>query len=305
MFGAMKIFQCVPNISEGRDPEFIESIAVKIDKLKGVKLLDYSSDVDHNRSVFTLLGGSEGLKEAVGILYDSCSQHVDMRRHKGAHPRIGAVDVVPFVPILGTTMEEADLLCRDIASYIVEKYSVPIYLYGFSSVDKNRSELSTLRRGGFEAMQGKDLLEIDRAPDLGPRFVHPTLGASCFGARGPLVAFNVILKSNDVEIAKKIAAKVRNSSGGLRAVKALGIYLASQDKAQVSMNLTDIRATSIYTAFEMVKMEAQRYGVGIEKSELIGAISLGAICDSLSYYWQLPELKADRIIEKGLVDLLK
>ena len=301
----MKIFQCVPNISEGRDLDFIISIADNIKKIKDVNLLDYSSDVDHNRSVFTLLGQAEGLKEAIRVLYDSCLQRIDMRKHTGAHPRIGAVDVVPFVPILETTMDEADLLCKSVARHIAEKYDVPIYLYGHSAKDKDRSELPTLRKGGFEALQDKDLLSIDRAPDLGPNFVHPTLGASCFGARGPLVAFNVILRTNDVEIAKRIAAKVRNSSGGLRCVKALGIYLASQDKAQVSMNLTDTRMTSVYTAFEMVKMEALRYGVGIEKSELIGAISLESICDSLSYYLQLPELKADRVIERGIVDLLK
>ena len=298
------IFQCVPNVSEGRRTEVIEAVAAAIRGCRGVCLMDYSGDADHNRSVFTMLGTAGGLRQAVSCIYEEALRSIDMHDHSGVHPRIGAVDVVPFVPFADASMEEAAALCLECASEIAARFEVPIYLYGNSASDDKRSALPFLRRGGWEALNSLESLDCeDRRPDLGPLHLHPSLGASCFGARGPLVAFNAVLNTSDVTIAKKVASRVRGSSGGLRGVRALGLELPSKGLVQVSMNLTEPDRTAMYTALELVRMEARRFGADVVSTELIGGVSMAAVCDSLSYYMQLPELKPSRVLETGLLEL--
>ena len=297
------VFQCVPNISEGRRAEVITSAAESIASIGGVKLLDYSSDTDHNRSVFTLLGCAEGIGKSILKLYEIALECIDMHKHKGVHPRIGAVDVVPFVPIENASMEDAKELASSVAREVADRFSVPIYLYGESALKSERVSLAYLRRGGWEALEKEGLASPERYPDLGPARLHERLGASCFGARGPLVAFNVFLNTQDVSVAKSVAKRLRAGTGGLAFVKALGLAIPSQGCMQVSMNLTNPSRTALYTALEMVRMEARRFGVAVLRSELIGVMSLAAACDSLSYYMQLPELTPGRILENGLLEL--
>ncbi len=297
----MRLFQCVPNVSEGRDMAVVEACAESIRFVPGVRLLDYSADKDHNRSVFTFIGQAAPVAEAVLSLYAQAEKHIDLRCHKGAHPRIGAVDVVPFVPLEGTPMEAAVELSKSAAAAVADRYRVPVYFYEESaSCEENRS-LAYLRRGGFEALSELDDL-TSRPADAGPNALHPRLGASCFGARRPLLAFNVLLDTPDVEIAKKIAGKIRCRDGGLRYVRALGIYLKEAGLAQVSINLLDTDRTALYTVLEMVRSEAKMYGVRVRSSELIGEMTLQALADAAAYYLQLPGLRVSRILERGILD---
>lgn len=297
----MELFQCVPNLSEGRNLEVIEEAASAIKAVSGVRLLNYSGDKDHNRSVFTFIGAAEPVKNAVLAVYEVAENHIDLRKHEGAHPRIGAVDVVPFVPLEGTSMEAAIELSRIAASEVYSRFGVPVYFYERSATSPERKLLSFLRRGGFESLL--DSTE-GRVPDVGSASLHEKLGASCLGARDFLVAFNVLLDTADVNIAKAVARKVREATGGLKYVRALGIFLKERGKAQVSMNLVNPHGTAIYTAFEMVKMEARRFGAGILSSELIGCLPLSAVCETAAYYLQAEELGTDRVLERGILDLM-
>lgn len=297
------IFQCVPNLSEGRRLEVVEEAARALRDVSGLCLLNYSADPDHNRSVFTMLGGQEHVARGVKALFEVADKYLDMRCHQGVHPRLGAVDVVPFVPLRRATMEMAQELCREVAERIAQDFQLPIYFYGQSATSPERASLAHLRRGGWEALAQEGLESADRRPDLGPSQLHPRLGASSFGARGPLVAFNVLLQSDDLRVAQAIARRVRARSGGLQGVKALGLPLASRGMVQISMNLTDPQRTAIYTALELVKIEAQRFGVQILGSELIGAISLDQLADSASYYWQMDRLQPDQVLETGILQL--
>lgn len=299
------IFECIPNVSEGRRAPVIELLAEAISSVASVRLLDYSADSDHNRSVFTFIGKREPLKEALLNLFTVAERHIDMGHHSGVHPRIGAIDVVPFVPLESASLAQASALAQEVAALVAERFNLPIYLYGESARQPQRASLAYLRRGGWEALQAEGLQSAERRPDLGPAQLHPQLGASCFGARGPLVAFNVWLNTQDVTVAKKIAARVRASSGGLKFVKALGLELPSQKAVQVSMNLTDPKFTALYTAFELVKVEARRFGVGLLKSELIGCLPLSAMSDCFSYYLQMADFSPRRTVESGLLDFYK
>ncbi|MDO5295777.1 MAG: glutamate formimidoyltransferase [bacterium] len=299
----MQLFQCIPNVSEGRNLTVVEAFAESIRSVPGVRLLDYSADKDHNRSVFTFIGSSTSITEAVLAMFAQAEKHIDLRCHQGAHPRIGAVDVVPFVPLEGTLMTDAVTLSKITATTVAQRYGLPIYFYEESaSCEKNRS-LAYLRRGGFEALSQLDDL-TSRPADAGPCKLHPRLGAACFGARHPLLAFNVLLDTPDVEIAKKIAQKIRYRDGGLRYVRALGIYLQEAGLAQVSINLLDTEKTALYTVLEMVKSEAARYGVRVRTSELIGEITLEALAGAAAYYLQLPQLDVSRVLERGILDYL-
>lgn len=297
------IFQCVPNISEGRDKQLVDDIAREIRAVQGVRLLDYSADKDHNRSVFTFIGDDGSLERAVLSIYEVVKERIDLRRHTGAHPRIGAVDVVPFVPLEGTPMEAAVSLSRRVAEVVSQRYLVPIYLYEESATCEANKSLAYLRRGGFEALDRLPDLSA-RPADFGPQQLHPSLGATCMGARRPLLAFNILLDTSDVEVAKQIASKIRYRDGGLRYVRALGIYLAEVGLAQVSINMTDTSHTELYTVVEMVRSEARRYGVNIKSSELIGVIALQALLGVASYYLQLPELEEGRVLERGILDYM-
>lgn len=294
-----KWIQCIPNFSEGRDTEKIEQILDVFRGKKGLKLLDYSSDIDHNRSVVTLLGEPEVLKEAMVEAIGVAIEVIDMRKHKGQHPRMGCVDVIPFVPIKNTTIEEADKLAKDVARIASEKYNYPFFLYEYSATQDNRIRLEHIRKGEFENMVEK-MQKDSWKPDYGPQTIHITGGVTAIGAREPLIAYNIKLGTNDLEIANKIAREVRHLNGGLRYCKAMGVELKERGIVEVSMNLTDYKQTKLYQVFEMVKMECARYGVSVLGSEIIGMVPLMALSECATYYLGLEDFDIERIIETHL-----
>jgi glutamate formiminotransferase len=296
-----KIMECVPNFSEGRDKEKIEQIADAFRGKEGVKLLDYSSDVDHNRSVITVVGEPEPLKHAVIDAIGRAVELIDLTRHKGQHPRIGAADVVPFIPILNVTMEETIELSKAVAQITAEKYHLPVFLYEKSATVPHRENLASVRKGEFEGLAGKMQLP-EWQPDFGPAEPHPTAGAVAMGARMPLVAYNVNLGTDNLEIANAIAGKVRHMGGGLRFCKAMGISLHDRGITQVSMNLTDYTKTAIYRAHEMVRMEAKRYGVPVVGGEVIGLVPLAALVDTAAYYLGLENFSINQVLEVKLME---
>lgn len=293
-----KIVECVPNFSEGRNGKVIEKIADAF-RVDGVKLLDYSADVDHNRSVFTVVGEPTELAEAVINAVGVAKDNIDLTKQSGEHPRIGAADVVPFVPIKNVSVEETVELSRFVGQQIATRHGVPVYLYEKSATAANRVNLADIRKGQFEGLSEKMKAE-DWKPDFGNLEPHPTAGATVVGCRPFLVAFNVNLDTPDVEIATKIARRVRFINGGLRFVKALGVKLNSRNVAQVTMNLTDYTKTPVYAAFEAVRMEARRYGVNVIGTEIIGLIPQQALLDCVEYYLQIENFSSDKVLENNL-----
>lgn len=294
-----KIIECVPNFSEGRDLLKLEKILDVFRGRKNVKLLDYSSDEDHNRSVVTLVGEPDALKEAIVEAIGKAVELIDLNKHEGQHPRMGAVDVVPFIPIKNVTVEEADNLAREVAMEASKLYGVPFFLYEKSATAPHRENLANIRKGQFEGMAEK-MKDEQWIPDFGPHTIHPTAGVTAIGARMPLVAYNVNLSTNNLEIASKIAKQVRYINGGFRYVKALGIELEDRGITQVSMNLTDYTKSSIYRVFETIKMEAERYGVSVVGSEIVGLVPLQAIVDTADYYLRLENFNLDQVLETRL-----
>ena len=296
-----KIVECVPNFSEGRILEKVERIANVFRAKENVKLLDYSNDKDHNRMVVTVIGEPEAIKnsiiEAVGVAIEI----IDLTKHEGQHPRLGAVDVIPFIPIKGMTIDEADALAKEVGKILAGRYNLPVYFYEKSASAEYRQNLAAIRKGEFEGLVEKMKLP-EWKPDLGPKERHPTAGASVIGARMPLIAFNVNLHTTRFEIADKIAKKVRFIGGGLRFCKAMGVDLKDQGLMQVSMNLTDYTKTSIYQAVEMIRFEAQRYGVSVAGCELIGLVPLQAVVDTASYYLGLEGFSMKQILETHLME---
>lgn len=293
-----KIVECVPNFSEGRNGKVIEKIADAF-RVDGVKLLDYSADVDHNRSVFTVAGEPTELAEAVINAVGVAKDNIDLTKQSGEHPRIGAADVVPFVPIKNVSVEETVELSKFVGQQIATRHGVPVYLYEKSATAANRVNLADIRKGQFEGLSEKMKAE-EWKPDFGNPEPHPTAGATVVGCRPFLVAFNVNLDTPDVEIATKIARRVRFINGGLRFVKALGVKLNSRNVAQVTMNLTDYTKTPVYAAFEAVKMEARRYGVNVIGTEIIGLIPQQALLDCVEYYLQIENFSSDKVLENNL-----
>jgi len=294
-----KIIECVPNFSEGRDVEKIERIVNVFRTKRNVKLLDYSNDTDHNRMVITVVGQPEAVKnciiEAVGIAIEV----IDLTKHQGQHPRIGAADVIPFIPLKNMSMDEANVLAQEVGKTLAEKYHLPIYFYEKSASSEHRQNLASIRKGGFEGL-AKKMKQPEWKPDLGPDKPHPTAGASVVGARMPLIAFNVNLQTSDFNIADEIAKKVRFIGGGLPYCKAIGIDLKDRGMTQVSMNLTDYTQTGIHKAVEMVRSEAQQHGVSIAGCELIGMIPLQAVVDTVSSYLGFEGFTADKILDTHL-----
>ena len=295
-----KIIECVPNfsVSEAKDKKTFDAIIDCFRDVEGVKLLDYSSDADHNRSVVTVIGEPEPLKEVMVTAIGTAVKLIDMTKHVGQHPRMGCVDVVPFIPIRGTTVEEADALAKEVATEAAEKFGQPFFLYEDSAKGlKHSANLATIRKGQFEGMAEKIAADPETwTPDIGPSTIHPTGGATVIGARMPLIAYNINLSTSSVEIAQKIADKIRNIKGGFKYCKAMGVLLEnkedpSKNVAQVSMNLTNYTKTSIYTVFETVRMEARRYGVNAMGSEIIGLVPLQALVDCAAYYLGLNNLE--------------
>ena len=294
-----QIIQCVPNFSEGRDLEKIEKIVSAFRGKVGVKLLDYSNDVDHNRVVVTVVGEKEALKNAVIEAVGTATELIDLNHHEGQHPRMGATDVIPFIPIKNVTMDECIALSKEVAGKIFEKYGVPSFLYEKSASSSERENLANLRKGQFEGMAEK-VKDPQWAPDFGTT-IHPSAGITAVGARMPLVAFNVNLNTNDLEIANKIAKNVRHLSGGLRYCKALGIALEDRGIVQISMNMTDFTKTPLYRAFELVRIEAQRYGVSIVGSEIIGLVPMDALIGTAEYYLGIENFSYDQVLEKRIM----
>jgi glutamate formiminotransferase len=295
-----KIVQCVPNFSEGRDLAKIDKIVEAFRGKEGVKLLDYSNDEDHNRVVVTVVGEPEPLKNAVIEAMGIASELIDMTNHRGQHPRMGATDVVPFIPIQNMTMEECITLAKETAKAVYEQHGVPSFLYEKAASASHRENLADLRKGQFEGMAEK-VKEDKWAPDFGAE-IHPTAGITAIGARMPLVAFNINLDTNNLEIANKIAKSVRFLSGGLRYCKAIGIDLADRGQVQVSMNMTDFSKTPLYRVFELVKIEARRYGVNVVGSEVIGLVPMEALISTAEYYLGIEVFSMDQILEKRIME---
>lgn len=295
-----KIIECIPNFSEGRDLAKVEKIVDCFRGKQGVKLLDYTSDADHNRSVVTVIGEPEPLRDAMVEAIGKSIELIDMTKHEGQHPRMGCVDVVPFVPIRNVTIEEADAVAKETAKIAAEKFGQPFFLYEKSATAPHRENLATIRKGQFEGMAEKMQDQTMWKPDFGPETIHPTGGVTAIGARMPLVAFNINLDTPNLEIANQIARKVRFMNGGFRFVKAMGVMLEDRNLAQVSMNLTDYTKTAVYRVFETVKMEARRYGVNVVGSEVIGLTPMAALVDCAEYYLQIEDFKMDQVLETRL-----
>jgi glutamate formiminotransferase len=293
--------ECVPNFSEGRDKAKVEQIADAFRGKEGVKLLDYSSDADHNRSVITVIGEPEALKTAVIDAVGRAVKLIDLTQHSGQHPRMGAVDVVPFIPIRNVTMEAAVALSKEVAEAVGEQFQLPVFLYEKSATAIHRENLATVRKGEFEGLHEKMLLP-EWVPDFGPYAPHPTAGAVAIGARMPLVAYNVNLGTDNLEIATAIAKKVRFVGGGLRYCKAMGVTLEERGITQVSMNLTDYTKTAIYRAHELVRIEAQRYGVPVVGAEVIGLVPMEALVDAAAYYLGLENFSMSQVLEAKLME---
>ncbi len=298
----MAIIECVPNISEGRRADLVARVASAVTAVQGVRLLDHSSDASHNRSVFTLAGDAAPLKQAVLALYEVAIAGIDLRSHTGEHPRLGAVDVVPFVPIQGITMDQCVAVAREVGAAVAENFGVPVYLYEEASTNPARKNLEDIRRGEFEGLAAK-MGSPGWAPDFGPTHPHPSAGASVIGARMPLIAYNINLATDRLDVAKKIAVAIRHSSGGYRFVKAMGVRLDDRGGiAQVSMNLTNYEKTPIFRVFETVKREAARYGVAVLESEIVGLVPSQALVGAAEFYLQLERFRGDQVLENKLRD---
>ena len=295
----MPVIECVPNVSEGRRTEVTEALADAVRQVPTVRLLDVSSDTAHNRSVITMVGDAASLKTAVLALFGAALPRIDLRTHAGEHPRLGAVDVVPFIPIEGATIEDCVRLAKETAADVARQFGVPVYLYEDASDTPTRRNLEDIRRGEFEGLETKMAMP-GWAPDYGPARPHPSAGASVIGARMPLIAYNINLATNRLDVAKKIAAAVRFSSGGFRFVKAMGIALEDRGIVQVSMNLTNYEKTPIFRVFEAVQREAARYGVAVLESEIVGLVPAAALVGTAEHYLQLTSFTPNQVLENRL-----
>ena len=291
-----RIVECVPNFSEGRDLQKIDRIVAPFRGKQGVKLLDYSNDEDHNRLVVTVVGEPEPLRDAVLEAIGIAVKLIDLNHHTGQHPRMGAVDVVPFIPIKNVTMEEAVALSKEVGKEVAKRYNLPVFLYEKSASAPHRENLAAVRKGEFEGMAEK-IKQPEWHPDFGLAERHPTAGTVAIGARMPLVAYNINLNTPSLEIAHDIAKKIRFIGGGLRYCKAMGVELKDRGITQVSINMTDYTRTSLYRAFELVRVEARRYGVSIVGSEIIGLVPMEALIDTASYYLGLENFSMEQVLE--------
>jgi len=295
----VKIVECVPNFSEGRRKTVIDQIVTAMARCTGAQVLDVQSDPDHNRSVVTLVGEPEAVVEAAFQGIVEAAKLIDMNHHRGEHPRMGATDVVPFVPIRGLKMEDCVELARQLGERVGNELGIPVYLYEAAATRPERCNLADVRRGEYEALKEEIATNRDRAPDFGPAALG-TAGATAIGARPALIAYNVYLNSNDVKPAQAIARAVRHSSGGLRHVKAVGLLVEGQ--AQVSMNLTDYQRTPVHRVLEMIRCEAARFGLTVTHSEVVGLLPAEALIDAARFYLQLADLSPSQILENRLSD---
>lgn len=299
-----KLIECVPNFSEGRNPAKIDALVAAMNSVEGVAVLDRECDADHNRSVITLAGVPEAVAEAALRGVGKAAELIDLTGHSGAHPRMGATDVVPFIPLEGVTLEDCAALARKVGRGIWERFRIPVYFYEAAAQRPDRTNLENIRKGQFEGLREEVLKNPDRAPDVGEPRLHPTAGATAVGARKFLIAYNINLNTSDIEIAKRIARTIRFSSGGLRYVKAMGVDLRARHLAQVSINLTDFEQTPIHRVFEMVKREAERYGTLIVSSEIVGLVPKRALEMTADHYLQLENFSPEQVLESRLAAAL-
>ena len=295
-----EIVECVPNFSEGRRKEVVDAIANAIASVRGVRLLDTEMDPNHNRSVITFIGDRTAVAEGAFQGAKAAVARIDMNTHRGEHPRVGALDVLPFVPILGVTMEDCIALARSVGKRIAEELQVPVYLYEAAATRPDRKALPDVRRGEFEGLKIAIETDPDRKPDFGPSRFHPTAGACIVGARPVLIAWNVNLATKDIRVAKRIAKAIRESDGGLPAVRAKGFELADRGLVQVSMNMTDYRKTSLVQAYEAIRELAAKEGVEIVETEIIGLAPLDAILAGATQYFKLARFHREQILETRL-----
>jgi glutamate formiminotransferase len=294
----MPLIECVPNVSEGRRMAVVDEL-VRAAAAAGVTVLDRSSDPSHNRSVLTLAGDADALHDGILALVERAVQAIDLRSHAGEHPRLGAVDVVPFIPIDGVTMADCVELARRVGRDVAERFDVPVYLYEEAATRDSRRNLEDIRRGEFEGLAAK-MSDPAWAPDFGPSRPHPSAGAAVVGARMPLIAYNVNLATDRLDVAKKIAAAVRHSSGGFRFVKAMAVTLEDRGIVQVSMNLTNFEKTPIHRVFEVIRREAERYGVQVLESEIVGLVPAAALTAAAQWYLRLDRFEPDQVLEDRL-----
>lgn len=296
-----KLVECVPNFSEGRRPEVIEAILAEIKSVPGVLLLDREMDADHNRAVVTFVGGPEEAKAAAFKAIAKATELIDMEKHQGEHPRMGATDVVPFIPISEVTQRDCVVLAEQLGKEVGEKLQIPVYLYEAAATRPERQNLADVRRGEYEGIKAEIQTDPDRKPDFGPTRTHPSAGAIAIGARMPLIAFNVYLGTPYVGIAKKIAKSIRFSGGGFRFCKALGFEIKERKLAQISMNLVNYKKTTIFRVFEMIKCEAERYGVPVISSEIVGLTPQDALLEVAEYYLRLENFQKNQVLENKLM----
>jgi glutamate formiminotransferase len=295
------LIECVPNVSEGRRSDVVDRIVQQVERVPGARLLDRSSDPSHNRSVITLAGDPSPLKDAILAMFEIAVADIDLRTHSGEHPRVGAIDVVPFIPIEGATMDDCVMLARETGAEVAKRFQLPVYLYEEASNNPARKNLEDIRRGEFEGLAAK-MSQPGWAPDYGPAIPHPSAGATVIGARMPLIAYNINLATDRLDVAKKIAAAVRFSSGGFRYVKAMGVALDDRRIVQVSMNLTNYEKTPVLRVFEAVRREAERHGVAVLESEIVGLVPAAALVDTARQVLQLEQFTAAQILETRLRD---
>jgi len=296
-----KIIETVPNFSEGRRVEVIREIVEAVGKTPGARILDISSDADHNRSVLTLAGNEEQVRASVLKLFEAAIARIDLRNHRGEHPRLGAVDVVPFVPVKEATMADCVRLARSVGEEIAGRFGVPVYLYEEAATAEHRRNLADIRRGEFEGLARK-MKDPLWAPDFGPEEPHSSAGATVVGAREFLIAFNVNLGTPDVEIAERIARAVRHSSGGFRYCKAMGVVLSERRIAQVSINMVNFKKTPLHRVVEMIKTEAARFGVNVVGSEIVGLVPNDALLSAAEFYLRLEGFDPSQVLENRLAE---
>lgn len=298
----MRLVECVPNFSEGRRPEVLDEIVGAMTAVEGARLLDREMDADHNRAVVTIVGEPEAVLEAAFRGIAKAADLIDLNQHEGEHPRMGAADVCPFVPVREVTMEECVDLAARLGARVGDELSIPVFLYEEAARRPERQNLADVRKGQFEGLRKEIGSNPEKEPDFGPGRIHPTAGAIAIGARPFLIAYNVNLGTSDLSVAKKIAKSIRHSGGGLRYVKAMGFELKDRGIVQVSINMVNFKGTPLFRVFEMVRSEAARYGVPVVGSEVVGLVPAEALVDVADFYLRLENFKYDQVLENRLSD---
>lgn len=294
-----KIVECVPNFSEGCNQEVIDAITAEVKKVQGVTLLNVQSDASHNRTVVTFIGEPAAVKQAAFASCAKATELIDMEKHHGEHPRIGATDVIPFIPVSEVTIEECVELANELAQEIAEKLGVPVYMYEAAAKKPERTKLPDVRKGQYEGLK-VDIAKPERHPDYGPNHMHATAGATVVGARQFLIAYNINLSTSDVTIAKKIATAIREAKGGYKYCRAMGIMIEERNMAQVTINMVNYEGTPLHRVFETVKSEAARYGVNVIGSEIVGLLPMQALIDTAAFYLRLEDFDRKQVMEENI-----